>query len=313
MIVTVTPNTTIDRTLFVPSFELNRTIRSSRSVLGTGGKPEDASFILGELGIPSLALGFAAGLAGQQAERMLRERGAVPDFTWVGGETRVNILIVCEDGSGQSTFTVDTLEVTPEHVEALRMRYEAALREATCVVLGGTLPHGLDLALHTDLVRQARKRNIPVVFDASGAALRAGLAARPSVIKPNRDELEQISGRAVPSVRAAYSAALDIQAHYGSSVVVTMGGDGALAVLPDRAYRIPPLDVKVVSTAGAGDGVLAGLAAALSRGEPLEDGLRLGFAAAAAVLLTPATADCRRADVDRLLPRIELLPYKPDA
>jgi len=81
-------------------------------------------------------------------------------------------------------------------------------------------------------------------------------------------------------------------------------------VLPDRAYRIPPLKVDVVSPAGSGDAVLAGLAGSIYRGQPIEEGLRLGFAAATAVVLLPGTADCRRNDVERFLPQIELIPYE---
>jgi 1-phosphofructokinase family hexose kinase len=309
MILSVTPNTVIDRVLFVPSFELNKTIRASRVVVGGSGKAADASWILGELGIPSLVLGFAAGRTGQQLEDMLRAKGVVVDFTWVGGETRVSTLIVCEDGSGQSTITVSTLEVSLEHVAALRERYRAALDEAPCVVMGGSLPRGVAPALYTELIQMARARGIPVVFDASGEGLRAGLEAGPTFVKPNRDELEALTGQHVDSLERAYHAARALQEQYGASPVVTLGEAGALAILPERAYRIPPPQVAIVNTAGAGDAVLAGLTAALARGEPVEDGLRLGFAAAGAVMMTPITADCRRADVERLLPTIELIPY----
>jgi fructose-1-phosphate kinase PfkB-like protein len=78
--------------------------------------------------------------------------------------------------------------------------------------------------------------------------------------------------------------------------------------LPDRVYRIPPLKVEVVSAAGAGDAVLAGLAASIERKQPIEEGLRLGFGAATAVTLLPGTADCRKDDVERLSAQIELLP-----
>ena len=310
MIVTVTPNTAIDRTLFVPSFKLNQTIRASRVAIGMGGKAADASWVLGELGIPSLALGFAAGQTGQQMEAMLQSRGVTTDFVWVQGETRTNTLVVCEDGSGQSTITVETLTVGPADVEALLARYRTALAEgATCVVMGGSVPPHASPSIYTQMIQEAVERGIPVVFDASGAALRAGLAGGPTFIKPNRAELEEIVGHPISSVETAYQAARDIQQSFGTSLVVTLGEEGALAVLPDRAYRIPPLQVEVSSTAGAGDGVLAGLAAVLSRGRPLEDGLRLGFAAAGAILMTPATADCRRADVERLVPLVELIPY----
>lgn len=309
MIVTVTTNTTLDRTLFVPNFGLNRTIRATRTVLSMGGKPTDASFILGELGIPSLALGFAAGLTGQTAEAMLRRRGVTVDFIPVGGETRINTVIVCEDGSGQSTITTSTLEVSPAHIAALRQRYTAALPEATCIVIGGTVPRGFALEHYAEFISKAKVKGVPVIFDASGEALLAGIKGRPDFIKPNREELGTLVGRPIESPEAAYDAAREVQAQYGVSCIVTLDADGALAVLSERAYRIPPLEVEVVSTAGAGDGVLAGMAAALSRGDPPEEGLRLGFAAATAVLLTPGTADCRRADVERFLPQIRLRPY----
>ncbi len=311
MIVTVNPNTAIDRTLFVPSFALNRTIRATRSVIGMGGKAADASWILGELGVPSRASGFAAGLAGQQMVEMLRQRGVSPEFVWVAGETRVNTLIVAEDGSGQSTITVNTLVVDAGDVHKLTAWYRAALQTATCVVLGGSLPDGVEPDLYTEYIRMARQKGIPVVFDASGPGLLAGLKAQPDFVKPNRAELEEITGQAVHSIDEAYHAAHRLVEQSGAAVIVTMGAGGALAVLPDRVYRIPSPKVRIVSAAGAGDAVLAGLAWALSSQRPVEEGLRLGFAAAGAVMLTPGTADCRRADVERLLPTIELIPYHP--
>ena len=97
----------------------------------------------------------------------------------------------------------------------------------------------------------------------------------------------------------AYSAGKHILETYGTSPIMTFGGEGALAVLPGRAYRIPPLKIDVVSAAGAGDAVLAGLAASIERGQPIEDGLCLGMAAAAAVCLMPGTAECRKEDAER--------------
>jgi 6-phosphofructokinase 2 len=135
------------------------------------------------------------------------------------------------------------------------------------------------------------------------------MEGRPTVAKPNIDEIAELYGQAVTTNEEAYEAGRELQDKYGAALVITLGKEGALAVLQDRAYCIPVLQIPVVSTAGAGDAVLAGLAAALSQGHPLEAGLRLGFAAAAAVCLTPATADCRRADVERFLPQIELVPY----
>ncbi len=309
MIVTVTANTSMDQTLFLASFEKNTTMRALDVVHGMGGKPTDAAWILGELGIPSLALGFAAGHTGTRIETMLRARGVTTDFIPVGGESRLITVIVDQGDHTQTTITPSTLNVEPQHIVALRERFEQALDGATCVVLGGTLPASMEPSFYTDFIRIARRRNVPVIFDAGEPNLSAGLLSRPTFIKPNRDELSALVGYPIDSVETAYQAARRVVERYDTSVIVTLGRDGGLAVLSDYAYRIPPLDVKVVSAAGAGDAVLAGLAAAVHRHQPVEDGLRLGFAAATAVLLLPATADCRRADVERFLPQIELIPY----
>lgn len=309
MILTLTPNTTLDQIVLIPSFQLNKTIRATSSLYGMAGKPTDASWILAELGLLSHALGFAAGAIGQKVEMMLHSRSITTDFIQVEGESRVNMVIVCEDGSGQSTITTSSLQVKPEHIETLLAHFDSALDHASCVVLGGTLPRGVEPSFYTDAISRARSRGIPVIFDAGEPNLSAGLAAKPSFIKPNQDELSGLVGSPITDIASAYEAGKHILETYGTSPIMTFGGEGALAVLPGCAYRIPPLKIDVVSAAGAGDAVLAGIAASLERGQPIEDGLRLGMAAASAVCLMPGTADCRREDVEAFLPQIELIPY----
>lgn len=309
MIVTVTANTTLDHNVIVPALEPNKTIRAVSSVYSMGGKPTDASFILGTLGTPSLALGFAAGLVGQKVEALLQARGVQTDFIQVGGETRINIVMAGRDDHSHTTITTSTLEIAPEHLDALRLRYQSALDGASCVVMGGTLPKAMQPAFYAEYIRLAQERNVPVIFDASEPNLSAGLAARPTFIKPNQDELSALVGSPVHTLEEAYHAGRSIFDQYGTCPIITLGSEGGLAVLPEKAYRIPPLKIEVVSAGGAGDAVLAGLASSLDKDQPIEEGLRLGFAAAAAVCLMPGTADCRPEDVARLLPQVELVPY----
>ena len=309
MIVTLTPNTTLDQTVMIPAFALNRTIKATRSLYGMAGKPTDASWILAELGLSSHALGFAAGAIGQKIETMLHTRAITTDFVQVEGESRVNMVIVCEDGSGQSTITTSSLEVSSAHIDALMARYEVALNRASCVVMGGSLPTGVEPCFYTEAIGRAQARNIPVIFDAGEPNLSAVLVAGPTFIKPNQDELSGLIGSPVTDMATAYAAGKHIFDTYGTCPIMTFGGEGALAVLPGRAYRIPALKINVVSAAGAGDAVLAGLAASIERGQPIEDGLRLGMATASAVCLMAGTADCRRVDVEAFVPQIELIPY----
>jgi len=311
MILTVTPNTAIDWTILVQHFVWNETLRASQNVWGMGGKPADASWVLGELGISTKAMGFSAGITAKKMEELLHLKGVKTDFVQVEGETRVDVHIIDEQNHGQSTLVVDTLLVKPAHIQELFKKYEAALDKASAVITGGSLPRSLEKNILVDLVRMARERDIPVALDTSGKYLLPALEAHPNVIKPNRMELSTIAGKPVITVEDAYHAAHNILTKYGTEVIVTLGAADALAVLKDRSYLIPmPKVDKVVSTAGAGDGILAGIGYALAQRKPMEEGLKLGFAAAGAIIMTLGTADCHKADVEKLLPTIQLIPYK---
>jgi 1-phosphofructokinase family hexose kinase len=307
MIITLTPNTGIDHTVRIPGFQLNRTIRAVESAWGMGGKATDVSWTLGKLGVPTRALGFAAGSNGLRMESMLRERGVDPDFVWVEGETRLNTIIVVNE-DGQSTITSPSLKVSPSHLSELADRYRSALEGASCVVMGGSLPNGVPVEFYSEVISQAHEQNIPVIFDSSGPALLAGVKSQPDVIKPNLTEVGDLLGYEPSSRNEAAQAAKKLHAEFGSNVIVTLGSQGAIAVCGDHSYFIHPFSVPVVSAAGAGDGVLAGMALAYVRGKSFEYGLQHGFALAGAILQTLPTADLRVEDYEKLLPRIRIEP-----
>ena len=316
MIISVTPNTAVDYTLRVSEFTLGQTIRSLESAWGMGGKAADAAWILGHYGVTNLALGFAAGQNGHRMEGMLHERGCQTDFVWVNGETRLNIVL--SKNGNHSTFTTSTLEVTSNHIYTFFAKYAQALERASCLIFGGSLPKGVPPSFIADVIKMARTKDIPILFDSSGPYLKMGIDAHPTVVKPNLVELQELtSDRSIAMsedsytekrMQMIYTCAQKLSMDYDVSVVVTMGKEGALALLGNSHYWIPSLKVEVVSAAGAGDGVLAGLAMAFSERKPITDGLRLGFALASAITLTTATADYHINDVQRFLPLIELIP-----
>jgi len=307
MIITLTPNTGIDHTLQVSGFQLNSTIRAMDSAWGMGGKAIDVSWILGKLGIPTRALGFAAGPNGLRMENMLRERGVETDFVWVDGETRLNTILVVS-GEGQSTITSSTLNVSPAHLSEFVARYQVALEGASCVVMGGSLPTGVPIEFYQEAINQAHARGVPVIFDSSGEPLRAGLKSHPELIKPNQAELGDLVGYLPASSQDVQQAAQKLCEEFESNVIVTLGEQGALAIFRDASYFIGPISIPVVSSAGAGDGVLAGMAMAYLRKERLEYGLQHGFALAGAILQTLATADFRLGDYQKFLSDIKIMP-----
>ncbi len=310
MIVTVTANTGLDTVYFIPAWEAGKTLRASSVAVGMSGKPINCSWVLAEMGIRSLALGFAAGATGELVTSMATGQGITTDFVPVEGESRKNLVIAPADGSPHTSITASLLIVSEAHVAALREKYIAALDDCELVVLGGTLPKGMKPAYYTDMIALARERNIPVILDAVEPNLSAGLVSRPTYVKPNRDELSQFIGKPVETVAEAYDAGSELLRRFGTIPVISLGDEGGLAITPDHSYRIQPLRVPVVNAAGAGDAVLAGLAAMVVRGLPFEEGLRLGFGAATAVVTTPATAECTWADIQRYAAEIEVLPYE---
>ncbi len=309
MIVSLTPNTTLDLTVFIPKFVANTTIRATRTYHSMGGKPTDAAWILGRMGVGSLALGLSAGAVGEKVKSMLEDFGVETDFVTVDGETRINVVIMDEATGEHTTITTASMSVADTHLDTLRGRYIKALKSASVVITGGSLPPGMSPGYYVDAIQLAQAQHVPVIFDAAQPNLEVGLTASPTYIKPNRHELAAWVGRELPTIEAVYAVGEAILQRYGTQSIITLGADGALAILKDRSYRIPAIAVEVSSPAGAGDAVLAGLAHAIHHGKRIEAGLRLGIAAATAVCLQPGTAAYDVADMQGFLPQVKLIPY----
>jgi len=309
MILTVTPNTALDKVLFVDHFAFGETVRAAGMAAGMGGKGAVASWVLGQLGTPSLATGFAAGETGRRMEEVLRASGVQTDFLWVGGETRTNYVLARLADGVQGTVTSAGLQVTPEDSHTLTEHVFSLLEGADFLLCGGSLAQGMPLDWFAPLIRRARERGIPTLLDTSDPCLAANLPALPEIIKPNAAEATALLGRPIHTVEEAAQAIRELQARGIPTPVITLGEKGAVAGTSEGIFYIPPLQVRVINTAGAGDGFNAGLIQARLRGSSWAEALRWAGAVATAVLLTPGTGECRLEDAQRLFPqvRVELL------
>jgi len=261
------------------------------------------------MGIANHALGLSAGAIGEKVKGMLEGFGATTDFVPVDGETRINTVIVDETSGKQTTITTSSMTVDESHLVELKARYIDALKNATVLITGGSLPKGVSPEFYIEVIELAHEHGVPVIFDASQPNLGVGLRAKPTYIKPNQHELSTLLGREINTIEEAYQAGQEILNQYGTQPIVTLAEHGALAVLDGCTYRIPAISVTVKSAAGAGDAVLAGLAHAIHHGHPIEDGLRLGIATATAVCLQQGTAAYEVADMECFLPQVELISY----
>ena len=314
MILTLTPNPTIDRAVFVRGFRLNAVVRAERERVTPSGKGVDASLVLRELGEATVVLGLNAGWNGRLLAGMLDERGIAHDLTAAEGETRTATVLVDLAAQAQSTISASTLRAGSAHVEALSEAIGRHAPRAWGLICGGSLPPGLPADAYAVLLRRARELGLYTLLDTSGRALREGATAPPHVLKANLHEFAALDpgvDAAQPSTRegereltvrlCAYRERCGMEV-----LVLTLGAAGAIAATAEGTYLVVPPAVEVVNTAGAGDALGAGLMLARHRGMAWSSALALGTAAAASVVMNDGTAICHRDQVRALLPQVQV-------
>ncbi|MCC2671909.1 MAG: phosphofructokinase, partial [Armatimonadetes bacterium] len=194
MILTVTPNTGLDRVLFVPSLERNRRNQATDVVESMGGKGCDVSLILRELGVETVATGLAGGDTGRRMEQILRRADVIPDFVWTRGETRFNTVLIETETGHHTTLCAAGLKPDDEALSGLLAWIERWSGSAEAIVLAGSLPETWEPEVYGRMVRAASRSGKPVIVDASGPALLAAVDAGVTAAKPNVHELESVSG-----------------------------------------------------------------------------------------------------------------------
>ena len=195
MILTVTLNAAIDRTVAVPNFRLGHRHRAVESRTVAGGKGINVARALSLLGRPVIATGFAGGPTGTRVLEQLREESVLTDFTRIAGETRINLAVIDPTSGEQTEINERGPAVSPEEVERFVERLDYLAGGAKICVLAGTLPPGAGDDLYARLVKELRERDVIVVLDAEGEAMLAGLRAGASVVTPNEREAEELVGQ----------------------------------------------------------------------------------------------------------------------
>jgi 6-phosphofructokinase 2 len=287
-IVTLTLNPSVDVTYEIETLVDDRKVHADAYRYDPGGNGVNVARALSRLQVPAHACFVAAGEVGQLLQRLLQRQVANAHALWVDGETRINVTLEQRTPGAQ----YEVIGVGPRldaDVLARMTQTVEHLAGGGYAVLTGSLPPGLPADTYTRLAAGLATRGARVVLDMQGDALRAVLASRPFLIKPNRYELEQLVGRALPTLDAVRDAACGVQAAGVEHVCVSLGADGALLAHPHGVWHGRAPRVAVRSTVGAGDSMLAGLVAALARGGDAGDALRLGLACGSGTAAQPGT------------------------
>ena len=284
-VVTVTANPALDWTLTVPGFAAGAVNRVTTERRRAGGKGVNVAVRLAAHGHRVAATGFLGRENAAPFEALLGDCGVADHFVRLDGATRVGIKIVDPDGTG--TTDVNFPGLAPDDTELLALHDRLAAFGAGGVrwaVLAGSLPPGVPASFYADATRALAAAGCQVAVDTSGEALRHAVDARPQLVKPNVHELEGLLGRSLPSREAVLAAARELVAGGVALVVVSMGADGALFVREGEAVLAVPPRVRVESTVGAGDAMVAGAVAGVLRGLPLGEVARLATAFSVAAI-----------------------------
>ncbi len=301
MIYTLTCNPALDYVVRLDKYREGATNRSYGESIAPGGKGINVSLVLKNLGIPTLAMGIAAGFTGDMLLGMLQERGIATDFLRVGGFTRINVKIKT---GRESEINGSGPAVGESVAEALAQKL-TSLPENACVVLAGSVPNGLSGDFYAHILNKANRRDLRVAVDASGALLVNALQYCPWLIKPNLEELGEIFG-----VRFTARDQVERYAHRlcemgARNVIVSLGSYGALMINErGEEMSVPAYIGEVVDTVGAGDALVAAFIAAKERGRTDVEALRRGVAAGCATAFKEGLAT--RAEIDALLKRTPL-------
>ncbi|MFC5402163.1 1-phosphofructokinase family hexose kinase [Cohnella soli] len=304
-ITTVTLNAAIDKTYYVPALVKGTVMRATEVLSMAGGKGVNVARVLHQLGHSDVvATGFAAGYNGRFLVDRIRESGIGAEFVEANGESRLCLNFIDAADSSSTEILEPGPQVEDEHIAALKSKVSELAQRSAVVVLSGSLPKGAPPSLYAELIELVRASGAEPFLDTSGAPLAQALAAKPAFIKPNEDEIVpllagQCDGNLFEGVKS-------LSTHGIRNVVVTLGGDGAAAIVDGAAYRVTIPKLQAVNTVGCGDAFVAGYAYGSSRGWSAEACLRHAAAAGCANALSTVAGDVKANDFEALLPRITI-------
>lgn len=277
-VATVTLNPAIDRTVYVPDFRAGKVNRVEREQSDAGGKGVNVASVLSDYGLSTAVTGFLGDENSRIFEQLFERKNIEDRFVRISGSTRTGIKII--DEVHQETTDINFPGQAPGEadIDQLFAQVEALAAECDWFVLAGSIPTGVNSDIYRRLVELIKSKGRYVALDTSGRALSMALPAAPTLIKPNIDELRELTGNLLNSRAKVVQAAQQQLTRGIETVIISMGEQGALFVEADQVVLARPPEVKVRSTVGAGDAMVSGTVAGKLQGLSLEDCARLATA-----------------------------------
>ena len=301
MITTVCMNPSFDKTASVDTLATGGLNRLRDVRVDVGGKGVNVAVVLKRLGVPVSCVGCLGERGRESFLQMIRQEGVPFDYLPMPGEVRTNLKLLDNSTRAITEFNEPGISMDSAQLEDFLTLLREKAGESEYVVLSGRLPEGCAEATYQRCLKTLEEK---CVLDCAGETLLHGIKERPFLIKPNLPEIEGIMKKELRTLRGLRDAALFLIEYGAQNVIISMGKYGAMLVSRTDTFFAPALMVEARSTVGAGDAMIGGVLAGLSRGESLAESFRWGVAAGAASVMTDGTQLLRRPDFEALLPKV---------
>jgi len=312
VIVTVTLNAALDRTLTVPNFQRGQRHRASQGLMLAGGKGINIARALKLLGAPVVATGLVGGRTGIRIVEELTGEAILNDFVRIDNESRTSTAVVDPTAPTYTEINEWGPAVTPEELEMLLEKLTYLAQGADAVVFAGSLPRDVDEAA----IRAINRQGVTTVLDSEGQPLRLGVQSEPYLVSPNQNEAEGLVGQEF-NEDEDFILGLEAIAERGARNVLITQESGCFALLRQERtahrYRVRAPSIEPVSAVGSGDVLLAAFLAAYLKGESPENALRAAVATGTASTLEVGAGRFDQREADRLASAVEVSELEPVA
>ncbi len=309
MIITVTLNAALDKTLEVPNFTPGRRLRTVDQTTMPGGKGVNIARTLKRLGQPVIATGLAGGATGDRIVAALTDESILNDFVRIREESRTNTAVLDPTTGVHTEINERGPDVTPHELELFREKLLYLSKGASICVFAGSMPRGVDLGIYGELIRELRRMGVTTVLDTEGEPLRLGVRAEPTVVSPNELEAEELVGHEFNDNDDRAEAVVEMTRLGAREALMTVA-DGCFARVHDNGsaavVRVRVAEQDARSPIGSGDAFLAGYLAATYSGRDPMYALRYGVACGAESTQHFGAGVIEPGRVERLLPEVEV-------
>lgn len=304
MITTVTMNAALDKAYFMENSIQNGTVmRVQKCHTTAGGKGLNVARSASYCGAGVQATGLVGGFNGQYLESLLDRDGIPHHFGHVKGETRscINIL---DKTYGSTEYLEPGCEVSPEEEQSFMKQFPDIIRDSEVVTISGSIPKGIKTDIYGKMITISKAMGKMVLLDSSGTVLKEGIAAGPTLVKPNQDEIEQLFDTKITSLKEVVSCARKIRDMGVEYVVISLGKDGALLACEEGEYRGRPPKVEAVNSVGCGDSMIGAFAVAFERKYTPAQALKFAIAVATANAMSPDTGHFEYGQCEKLFDQV---------